>query len=547
MQAMVRLFGKVGKLAVGDAEPDLAKAEASHPLLQACRADELLQCVVLQLDSEQPQKWALMLPMLDAWSAEGRKTPPDIETLRQCCVLLEGEFAVRTLDGQTGSFSDDLRTISYNPPDTPAVAAAHAAGDASWWLYSAHKRRVVGHRTVSMRCGAGASATDLLLNCFFVSGATAVDGAAESTQSGSAEGADGGTRINVFLEKMRKPEAIPLVRRIRKFVSDVIAEAKTVARGSEPDAISYHAALPGRVKSFIEGAYGELTENTLYVGSTAEELNVAREGIEKYLMLKLYQSVFAACPKERRDDEALSRKLQQLRQVDPEALGVPSRCRSLPDQPRWKEAVAMFVALKDFKSPYDKVVSFTNACSILYFLIGTESCAEDFVPCLVLLCIHAAPANLLANVNYVAKYRTCSGLDTGEYAYYFTSLQIAVSWLADADAGALTAAAPRSPGAELADFLSTPANTAVGAPAAPPSDLRPLGGPPPPATAAGRKLAAVRAAVQRSGALRPPMLPSPGAAPSLQDLPLASVSALAGDVARLWQLEDELRRIVAEQ
>nr|CAB3501336.1 unnamed protein product [Digitaria exilis] len=104
-----------------------------------------------------------------------------------------------------------------------------------------------------------------------------------------------------FLERMRQPSAAEFVKSIKSF----IVTFSNRAPDPEKDSAS--------VQEFLENMEGAFRAHTPWAGSSEEELESAGEGLEKYVMTKLYNRVFASVPEDVKSDEELFEKILSLK------------------------------------------------------------------------------------------------------------------------------------------------------------------------------------------------------------------------------------------
>ncbi|GJW71823.1 vacuolar protein sorting-associated protein 9A-like protein, partial [Tanacetum coccineum] len=83
-----------------------------------------------------------------------------------------------------------------------------------------------------------------------------------------------------FLERMRQPSATEFVKSIKKF----IASLSNNAPDPETDSAS--------IQQFLSNMEIAFKHHPLWNGRTEEELDSAGEGLEKYMMTKLFTRVF---------------------------------------------------------------------------------------------------------------------------------------------------------------------------------------------------------------------------------------------------------------
>nr|GEX87414.1 hypothetical protein [Tanacetum cinerariifolium] len=173
-----------------------------------------------------------------------------------------------------------------------------------------------------------------------------------------------------FLERMRQPSATEFVKSIKKF----IASLSNNAPDPETDSAS--------IQQFLSNMEIAFKHHPLWTGRTEEELDSAGEGLEKYMMTKLF-----------------------TRFIQPEHLEIP---QVYQDGTLWLEAQKELQKINNFKAPRDK-----------------------------LACILANPPQLHSNLMYIQRYRNKSRL-VGEASYVFTNMLSAESFILNIDAKALS-------------------------------------------------------------------------------------------------------------
>ncbi|KAJ8444680.1 hypothetical protein Cgig2_030354 [Carnegiea gigantea] len=114
-----------------------------------------------------------------------------------------------------------------------------------------------------------------------------------------------------FLERMRQPSAAEFVRAIKSFIVSF--------SNNPPDPERDSAA----VQQFLLNMEAAFRAHPLWAGCSEEELESAGEGLEKYVMTKLFTRVFASVPDDVKVDEHLSEKMALVQQfIRPENLDI---------------------------------------------------------------------------------------------------------------------------------------------------------------------------------------------------------------------------------
>ncbi|KAJ0704981.1 putative VPS9 domain, RABX5, catalytic core helical domain-containing protein [Helianthus annuus] len=225
-----------------------------------------------------------------------------------------------------------------------------------------------------------------------------------------------------FLERMRHPSASEFVKSIKTFIVSF--------SNNPPDPERDSAA----VQEFLTNMETAFRAHPLWAGRSEEELDSAGEGLEKYIMTKLYTRVFASHPDDVKVDDELYEKLALVQQfIRPEHLDI---------QPTYQNETSWLLAQKElqkinlYKAPRDKLVCILSCCKVISNLLFNASTdaneslpgADEFLPVLIYVTIKANPPQLHSNLLYIQRYRRESRL-VGEAAYFFTNMLSAESFV----------------------------------------------------------------------------------------------------------------------
>lgn len=233
-----------------------------------------------------------------------------------------------------------------------------------------------------------------------------------------------------FLDRMRHPQAADLVKSIKSFIVEFTSRTPDAEKDSES------------VQIFLIATEGAFEAHPLFVDATDEELDSAGEGLEKYLMTKLFSRAFAPFPEEVEIDQKLSEKMAMLQQfIRPEHLDIPPNT----DESSWLLAQKELQKINTYKAPRDKLVCILNCCRVINNLLLNVSIgskdnppgADDFLPVLIYVVIKANPPQLHSNLLYIQRYRHRSRL-VSEAAYFYTNLVSAEHFIENLEATSLS-------------------------------------------------------------------------------------------------------------
>lgn len=116
-----------------------------------------------------------------------------------------------------------------------------------------------------------------------------------------------------FLDRMRNPASLDLVRSIKSF----IVSFSFYTANAENDG--------KRLQDFLLTMEAAIRDHPLWANATEEEIDCALEGLEKYVMTKLFMRTFAASSEDARIDLEISEKIRMLQNfLKPEHLDIPA-------------------------------------------------------------------------------------------------------------------------------------------------------------------------------------------------------------------------------
>ena len=196
--------------------------------------------------------------------------------------------------------------------------------------------------------------------------------------------------------------------------------------------------LAEATRAFFQQTEETIMEHPQWAGCEANELERANDGVEKFVMTKLYDRVFAADEVEAAEDEQLTTWMKRLSFLSVEHLSISPEFAQM--QP-WLSAQQELAKISTYRTPRDKLVCILNCCkrinSALSMASGGGHGADEFFPVLIFVTLQAAPAGLHASLQYIARFRHPSKL-VSEAAYYLTNLQSVMSFISNIQPEQLT-------------------------------------------------------------------------------------------------------------
>ncbi|XP_038974517.1 vacuolar protein sorting-associated protein 9A-like isoform X3 [Phoenix dactylifera] len=124
-----------------------------------------------------------------------------------------------------------------------------------------------------------------------------------------------------FLNRMRHPASADLVRAIKSFIVSFSFHTTDAENDSR------------KLQDFLVTMESTIKEHPLWAHASHEEIDSAVEGLEKYVMTKLFNRTFASSPEDVKADLYISEKIRLLQHfVRPDHLDVP---RVLRNEASW--------------------------------------------------------------------------------------------------------------------------------------------------------------------------------------------------------------------
>ncbi|KAM1042479.1 hypothetical protein PS2_033652 [Malus domestica] len=226
-----------------------------------------------------------------------------------------------------------------------------------------------------------------------------------------------------FLDRMRDPASLDLVRSIKSFIVS----------------LSFYAANPEsdgkKVQEFYAKMEDIIRDHPLWAGATDEEVNCAMEGLEKYVMTKLFSRTFASSPEDAKIDCETSHKIHLLQTfLKPEHLDIPVVLRN---EASWLLAEKELRKINAFKAPREKLLCIMNCCKVINSLLLNASMSENHVLAGADDFLPVDPPQLHSNLKFIQLYRRQTKL-VSEAAYYFTNLVSAKTFIFELNAKSIS-------------------------------------------------------------------------------------------------------------
>ncbi|KAI5411360.1 hypothetical protein KIW84_056448 [Lathyrus oleraceus] len=181
-----------------------------------------------------------------------------------------------------------------------------------------------------------------------------------------------------------------------------------------------------------------IRNHPLWATATEQDIDCAMEGLEKYIMTKLFSRTFCTSLEEAKVNHEISEKIKLLQTfLKPQHLDIQP---VLHNESSWLLAEKELQKMNAFKAPQEKLSSIMNCCRVINNLLLNDAMSEhvpagadDFLP----LLIYANPPMLHSNLKFIKLYRRQTKL-ISEAEYYFTNLVSAKTFIIDLNAKSLS-------------------------------------------------------------------------------------------------------------
>ncbi|XP_044077624.1 rab5 GDP/GTP exchange factor isoform X1 [Siniperca chuatsi] len=230
-----------------------------------------------------------------------------------------------------------------------------------------------------------------------------------------------------FLKNLQKPGR-EIHKQCRAFIVNMSSKKDLSADELSECVQDFYQSLADRLMSHFKGS--------------SESVEQVMDQVEKYIMTRLYKSVF--CP-ETTDDEkkdlATQKRIRALHWVTIQMLCV-SMDEEIPEvAENVVKAITDVIEMDSKRVPRDKLGCITRCSKQIFSAIritkNEPASADDFLPALIYIVLKANPPRLQSNIQYITRFCNPSRLMTGEDGYYFTNLCCAAAFIEKLDAQSL--------------------------------------------------------------------------------------------------------------
>lgn len=177
-----------------------------------------------------------------------------------------------------------------------------------------------------------------------------------------------------------------------------------------------------------------LQVHQLYKGLSEEDSLKIMELSEKYITVDCYKQLF--CPSITSDEEKdleIQNKIRSLNWISTEHLNCSIDEFSQEVRDLLYQAINDLLEIDGQMAPQDKLACLVKCCKNIFEILKVSNenpaSADDFLPCLIYICLKANPPRIQSNINYITRFCNESKIRMGEGGYFFANLNCATTFI----------------------------------------------------------------------------------------------------------------------
>ena len=202
-----------------------------------------------------------------------------------------------------------------------------------------------------------------------------------------------------------------------------------------------------RLSAMVQEFYQKLEKRLnskpqLYHALTEEDVKKIMDFAEKYVMICCYRHLF--CPTITNDEDKdleLQNRIRNLNWLSTSDLNCCINESSQDVRDLLYEAINDILEIDGKLAPQDKMECLTKCSKKIFDMLKvsneTPASADDFLPCLIYICLKANPPRIQSNINFITRFCNEDKLRMGEAGYFFANLCCAMSFIENMTAESL--------------------------------------------------------------------------------------------------------------
>ncbi|EFA77417.1 vacuolar sorting protein 9 domain-containing protein [Heterostelium album PN500] len=248
-----------------------------------------------------------------------------------------------------------------------------------------------------------------------------------------------------FFTKLKNPKALEIKKSLNNFTHQFASNGPGKLEEQGHTVVTYSRELENWILS-----------NQLWENANDAEIEGIRDGIEKFIMTKVFHCTFMPArlggleasdgnivPEQgliaTEEDLKIYKLILTLSFITPLHLDIQKFVQS--NGALIEKSMIELRKMNTYKTPRDKMICIYNSCKVIFRLLSsmnnTPSGADDFLPILIFVVLKANPPMLHSNIQYISTFRNPSRMST-ETGCYFTHLVSALTFIENIQPSDLT-------------------------------------------------------------------------------------------------------------
>lgn len=240
-----------------------------------------------------------------------------------------------------------------------------------------------------------------------------------------------GADFTQFLQTLQKPTALDISKQVRPFIEQV----QTCGEMSAQE-------YSDMVQDFYQKIQDRIDTLQVYESLNLEKAETLMDYLEKYLMTRLYRSLF--CPVWSDDEEtdlSVQKHIRSLHWVSAAQMDARINDTDLEVQAMIDTAITDIIEMDSKRPPQDKLACIVRCSKHIFDILrlsnNEPASADDFLPALIYIVLKANPPLLQSNIQFITRFSLPRRLMTGESGYFFTNMCCAVTFIKSINAESL--------------------------------------------------------------------------------------------------------------
>lgn len=231
--------------------------------------------------------------------------------------------------------------------------------------------------------------------------------------------------------RLERPGVADISKQVKGMVDKLLRTTAAMTGGATQDQIDDLSAM---VQEFYLLFLRRLETKPIFQALTEEDRIKIVGYAEKYVMICCYKQLF--CPTMTTDEEKdleLQNRIRSLNWISTNHLHCSINESSQDVRDLLYQAINDILEMDGKMAPQDKMESLVKCSKNIFEMLKlsneTPASADDFLPCLIYMCLKANPPRIQSNINFITRFCNENKLRMGEGGYFFANLCCAMSFI----------------------------------------------------------------------------------------------------------------------